>query len=72
MLTVNNLDVSDVSEVSGRVSGATVRLIPGETERPKFIVFDDWHDEGGVKYRPGVWNFGLKNNKGDAPPTLTQ
>jgi len=65
-------DFHGVSGVSDGVSIAIVRLIPGETERPKFIVFDDWHDEGGVKYRPGVWNFGLKNNKGDAPPTLTQ
>ena len=67
---------TEVSGVSGKVSGgeslAIVRLIPGETERPKFIVFDDWHEESGMKYRPGVWNFGLKNNKGDAPPTLTQ
>ena len=51
---------------------AIVRLVPGETERPKFVVFDDWHEEGGVKYRPGVWSFGIKNNKGDGPPTLTQ
>ena len=90
MLTLKNLDVSDVSDVqapihagltdtAGRssdvsdVSGpAPTSIIPGEKDRPKFIVFDDWHDEGGVKYRPGVWNFGLKNNKGDAPPTLIQ
>lgn len=59
------------TEVS-EVSAPPTSLIPGEKDRPKFVVFDDWHDEGGVKYRPGVWNFGLKNNKGDAPPTLTQ
>ena len=60
---------TDVSAVSGP---APTSIIPGEKDRPKFIVFDDWHEEGGVKYCPGVWNFGLKNNKGDAPPTLTQ
>ena len=65
-------DFQEVSGVSDGVSISIVRLIPGEAERPKFVVFDDWHEEGGVKYRPGVWNFGLKNNKGDAPPTLTQ
>ena len=65
-------DFQEVSGVSDGVSITIVRLIPGEAERPKFVVFDDWHEEGGVKYRPGVWNFGLKNNKGDAPPTLTQ
>ena len=62
----------EVSEVSGGVSSAIVGLIPGEKERPKFVVFDDWHDEGGFKYRPGVWSFGLKSGKGDAPPALTQ
>jgi putative DNA primase/helicase len=49
-----------------------LNLIPGETERPKFVVMDDWHEESGAKYRPGVWSFGIKNGKGDAPPALTQ
>ena len=64
--------VPEVSKVSGEVALTTAHLIPGETERPKFVVFDDWHEEGGMTYRPGVWSFGLKNNKGGAPPTLTQ
>lgn len=65
--------VSEVSDkVSGKVSTPMVRLVPGETERSKFVVFDDWHDEGGFKYRPGVWHFGLKGGKGDKPPALTQ
>ena len=50
----------------------STRLIPGEKERPKFVVLDDWHDEGGFKYRPGVWSFGIKHGKDDAPPTLTK
>ena len=54
-------------------SSVSVSLIPGETERPKFAVLDNWHEEGGFKYRPGVWHFGIKHGKGsDAPPTLTK
>ena len=50
-----------------------VRLIPQDKERPKFVVLDDFHEEGGKKYRPGVWHFGIKHGRGDdAPPTLTQ
>ena len=67
MLTLLNSEVSEVSGVSDGVSIAIVRLIPGETEHPKFVVIDDWHEEGGVKYRLGVWSFGIKNNKGAAP-----
>ena len=63
---------SKSTEGTKETSNAIVRLVPGEQERPKFVVFDDLHEEGGVKYRPGVWNFGIKNSKGDAPPTLTQ
>lgn len=93
MLTLTNLEVSEVSEVQAtihagladtstyfhEVSGVSmeasitiVNLIPGEKDRPKFVVLDDWHEEGGFKYRPGVWSFGIKNGKGDAPPTLSQ
>lgn len=70
--SVTPADSVGVTGVTKEASIAIVRLIPGETERPKFVVFDDWHDEGGFKYRPGVWSFGLKGGKGDAPPALTQ
>jgi len=63
---------ADFHEVSGVSAKPSNTLIPGEAERPKFVVIDDWHEEGGTKFRPGVWSFGVKNNKGDAPPTLTQ
>ena len=46
--------------------------IPGEHERPAYLVFDDWHEDGGTRYAPGVWHFGLKPSKGDAPPAMTQ
>jgi len=60
------------TEVSGVSAAAPNHLVPGETERPKFVVIDDWHEEGGRKFKPGVWNFGIKQGRGDAPPTLTQ
>ena len=63
---------SRINAVSAVARPAMVRLIPSETERPKFVVLDDWHEEGGVKYRPGVWGFGIKAGRKDAPPTLTQ
>ncbi|HRH79462.1 MAG TPA: DUF927 domain-containing protein [Thiobacillaceae bacterium] len=46
--------------------------IPGISERPRFIVFDDWTEAGGAKYRPGVWHFGVKQAKGDTPPMLME
>lgn len=46
--------------------------IPSETERPTFVVLDDWHEEQGHKLRPGVWHFGSKPGKQDGPPHLTQ
>lgn len=69
-------DFGEVSEVSdkgpSKVSPPVLHLVPGETERPKFVVFDDWHDEDGFKYRPGVWHFGLKDGHRDTPSALTQ
>lgn len=46
--------------------------VPDEHQRPCFVVFDDWLEEAGKKYQPGVWLFGIKQGHGDAPPTLTQ
>ncbi|MEY5099200.1 MAG: hypothetical protein RJA36_1919 [Pseudomonadota bacterium] len=46
--------------------------IPGEDDRPAFLVLDDWHDDDGTRYAPGVWHFGIKHGRGDAPPSLTQ
>lgn len=65
-------NLTGFSEVSGVSAPARNQLVPGEAERPKFVVIDDWHKEGGVKFKPGVWNFGIKAGRGDAPPTLTQ
>lgn len=47
--------------------------IPGEDERPAYLVFDDWHEQDGAKYAPGVWYFGIKPpGKNDSEPSLTQ
>ncbi len=59
----------DVAGVAGKVKTS---IIPGETERPKYVVLDDWHEEGATKFRPGVWLFGVKAGKGDDPASLTQ
>jgi len=45
--------------------------MPSIDERPCFRVFDDWLEHDGRKFRPGVWHFGIKPGKNDAPPTLT-
>jgi putative DNA primase/helicase len=60
-----------IDEVAG-VAGDAASPIPDMEKRPCFCVFDDWLEHGGAKYRPGVWYFGVKESKGDAPPILTQ
>ena len=67
--SVTPADFDGVTGVRAKPSNA---LIPGENDRPKFVVLDDWHEEGASKYRPGVWHFGIKPARGEAPPTLTQ
>lgn len=52
---------------------AETNPIPTEQERPRFIVLDDeYRAPDGSVYSPGVWHFGTKQSRGDAPPTLTQ
>lgn len=47
--------------------------IPGEQERPCYVVLDEQHTASdGSKYRAGVWWFGTKPGKSDNPPTLVQ
>ena len=57
---------------SASASTPSASRIPGEKDRPRFVVFDDWHSEGAARLRPGVWHFGIKPGKGEAPPTLSQ
>ncbi len=60
---------SDVSGVSG---SAPTSIIPGEKDRPKFVVIDEWFKEGSTNYRPGVWRFDVTQGRGEAPATLTE
>ncbi len=62
---------AEADGVSG-VSATAASKIPGMDERPCFRVFDDWLEHDGGKYRPGVWHFGIKPGKNDAPPTPTE
>jgi putative DNA primase/helicase len=59
-------DIAGVSEVSNEP------IIPGESGRPCFKVFDDWQPLPGGKLKPGVWFFSIKHSKGEAPPALIQ
>lgn len=83
MLTTTDTPISPASPTShadgaaaviaaAAVVQASASRIPSDTERPCFVVFDDPHKEGASKFRAGVWHFGVKPSKGEAPPTLTQ
>ena len=43
--------------------------IPSAEQRPRFVVFDDRVEHDGVKYRAGVWYFGVKSQN-SGPPQL--
>ncbi len=59
--------VDEVSEVTPEP------IIPDESKRPCFKVFDDWQPlPDGGKLKPGVWFFTIKHGKGEAPPSLIQ
>lgn len=51
---------------------APAARVPEDHQRPAFVVFDGWHEHDGAKFKPGVWFFGLKAGKGNAPPEPTQ
>jgi putative DNA primase/helicase len=59
-------DTAGVSEVTGE------SIIPDESKRPCFKVFDDWQPLPDGKLKPGVWFFTIKHGKGEAPPALIQ
>lgn len=43
--------------------------IPSAEQRPRYVVFDDQVEQAGVKYRAGVWYFGIKSQN-SGPPQL--
>ena len=60
-------------ETDGVTAVTPEPIIPDESKRPCFKVFDDWQplpDNG--KLKPGVWFFTIKPGKGDAPSALIQ
>ena len=65
---------ADTPAAAAKVSEVTPEpIIPDESKRPCFKVFDDWQplpDNG--KLKPGVWFFTVKHGKGDAPSALIQ
>ena len=61
---------TDTTDTTSPASPAS--RIPGEQGRPCFVVLDTFTAEGASKYRAGVWHFGIKPGRGDAPPTLSQ
>ena len=65
--TVTPAEINDVTGVTPEP------VIPDESKRPCFKVFDDWQvlPDGG-KLRPGVWVFTVKHGKRDAPSALIQ
>ncbi|HYF60779.1 MAG TPA: DUF927 domain-containing protein [Burkholderiaceae bacterium] len=57
---------------SGDVADDTDAPVPRLDDRPRFVVLDEAVSVGPSKYRAGVWSFGVKPGKGDAPPTLVE
>lgn len=70
----DGLSADTPAETDGvsEVTATAASKLPGLDERPCFRVFDDWLEHDGGKYRPGVWHFGIKPGKNDAPPTPTE
>ena len=70
VLVDTSADTVEVAKTS--TTKLAISRVPGETDRPCFRVFDDWHTEEATKLKPGVWYFSIKLGRGDAPPTLGQ
>ena len=63
----------DVAADPADVTNEPEALIPDESQRPCYKVFDDWYEESGRKYRAGVWYFFMQSSKRkDEPPSLAQ
>lgn len=58
-------------EIPADVTDVATKL-PKDEDRPTFLVFHERLEAHGGKLRPGVWHFGIKPGKDDAPPILTQ
>ena len=58
-------------DVTPEHTGDLESPIPGQDQRPKFVVLDDWVKTEARNYRPGVWFFGVKFDK-QGNPELTE
>lgn len=38
-------------------------IFPSESERPQYVVLDEWVEESRIKYKPGVWYCGIAKGK---------
>lgn len=63
---------SDLQADVTAVTSTTLQQVPDIVDRPRYCVFDEWVEEGGRKYKAGVWYFGLKAGKDDAPDILIE
>lgn len=68
----DGLSADTPADIAGVSAVSDASKIPGTDARPCFRVFDDWLEHNGGKYQPGVWYFGIKPSKGEAPPALTE
>jgi putative DNA primase/helicase len=69
-LTVTSAGFQEVS--ASPVESVPESVLPKESDRPCYRVFDDPKQVGDARYRAGVWYFGIKAGRGEAPPTLIQ
>ena len=62
-----------VTGVTASTKKVKPTIVPKEAERPQYVVIGEFAEEGGFKYRAGVWHFGTKVGRGkNAETTLTQ
>lgn len=63
-------DENHLGAPSSTAHAAEPDTFPSTEQRPCFRVFDDELATDSGKYRAGVWYFGMKQGKGEDPPTL--
>ncbi len=66
-----NLNKNSVAPRNSDEDTGVTNSIPGETQRPAFLVFDDPWSHDGKEYLPGVWYFNIRHNR-EGEPTMTQ
>lgn len=67
------LEALEKGETTTAQATESFNPIPSEQDRPCFVVLDEaFTTPDGTHYRPGVWHFGVKPGKDNAPCTLEQ